>query len=369
MKNYYMWGWHGCLNTGDDAFAVVTTWGLRKYANANQIIIDSDISQVLSKRYKISLVYNNKLKFPGLGRLSRIYYRSICQNFILAGGSLLENEDVINKLHHDFHWQKSDRKTFAIGLSVGPFKSSKHEKATLEYLNQMSFIGFRDNYSYKWACTQNLQAPFKKTFDLAVLLPAFKNYPSNIIFKDKVIGISLLAFNELKDKNTLVNDLNFVQSFAKITYAIAIDKGFKINLYSLCRNPYSNDDIMCKIFKESVPDDSIIKIYQHDGDAYKTLIAMQECSHFISMRLHGAIFSYIHQIPLLFLKYHPKCQSFAETVGLDQKLCLDIANFDQHQYGEILNCLLSESQLNSSLSLFSAQQLALLNFEGLLQYI
>jgi polysaccharide pyruvyl transferase WcaK-like protein len=365
MDNFYIWGWHGQLNTGDDAFAIVSKWGLQQYANAQKIIMDADLSQVLSKHYGILVSYKKSNLIPGWGRFSRAYHRSIAKGFVLAGGSLLASETALLKLENDSYWQQAGKKRFAIGISVGPFTSIRHEQKTIDYLNQLSYVGFRDDFSYNWATFNNIRTPFNRAFDLAVLLPKAIEVPSISSRPKKVLGISLLAFNSAEKSANLARDLQFVEDFARTTYTITQENNFKIKLFSICCHPEYQDDLMCQKFKASLPSDAPVEIYQHNGDAYQTLVAMKSCSHFASMRLHGSIFAYINQQPLLLLSYHPKCTSFAQTIGLDSQFCLDVNQFNLEQYRESLQLLLQQTNLNTSLSLAQSQQRALLNFEGL----
>ena len=370
MNNYYIWGWHGQLNTGDDAFAIVTKWGLQQYMHAKQIFMDTDISQVLSKRYSIATSYGKGHLIPGWGRLSRNYYRSIAKGFVIAGGSLFAKEkDVLQLKKDSSYWRQAGKKQSAIGISVGPFQSVQHEKHTAEYLKQMSYVGFRDDYSYDWAVSQKINVPFDRAFDLAVLLPnAIKATPISSK-SEKVLGISLLAFNSADNPANLEKDLQFVKNFARTTYNVTKEKGFKIKLFSICCHPGHKDDMMSQKFKEYLPDEAPVEIYKHNGDAYQTLAAMKECSHFTSMRLHGSIFAYINQKPLLLLSYHPKCISFAKTVGLDSNFYLDISQFDREQYKESLQLLLQQTNLKTAMSLSQSQDRALLNFESLAKYL
>ena len=41
------------------------------------------------------------------------------------------------------------------------------------------------------------------------------------------------------------------------------------------------------------------------------------CDAFISARLHGAIVAYLQGVPFTIIDYHPKCNDFADDVGLD----------------------------------------------------
>ena len=363
MATYFLHGWHGQLNAGDDAFAIVTNWGLRKYLYASKVVMESDKSRLLCKNYNINTVQINRLYVPGLARLRRQYFLSKTKAFILAGGSLFTENSVVELQKNPII---KTHKTIGIGVSVGPFASSQHEQNTLSLLNRMAYIGFRDDYSYAWAKSNNVNVPYKNAFDLAVLLPLAVQAYSKQRNESQTIGISLLAFNSLKNKQelNLDEDIAFIKALAKVTHKIAQDKGFSIKLYSLCRHHIYNDDVMCKAFIDAIPADSKIEIFQHNGDAYRTVMSMKQCSHIISMRLHGSVFAYLNQTPLLLFDYHLKCREFAKTVGLNSKFCLDLKNFDLEYYQECLISLLQESHIQTSLPLNVAQERALLNFSG-----
>lgn len=370
MSVYYLLGWHGNLNAGDDAFAIVTDWGLRKYARATDIVMESDISNNINKKYHIKLIQNSKLYIPGLARLRRKYYFAITKAFVYAGGSLFNNKEVDLILKSPMFLNPQISK-ISLGVSVGPFISSQHEQDTVEVLKRMNYVSFRDNFSYKWAKSHQLDVPYTQAFDMAILLPmaiseklnSSKKETQNIE-KSPTIGISLLAFNYLKDKTNLNQDLKWVRELAKATNEIASSKKFKIILYSFCRHPLYNDDIVCQAFMDAISSSDNIKIFKHNGDPNRILTDMKKCSHIISMRLHGSIFAYTNKTPLLMLNYHSKCRDFAETIDMDQKFCLDLENFDIQTYKTTLHQFLETKKIAANLLHESAVQKALLNFEG-----
>lgn len=364
MNNYYLQGWHGQLNAGDDAFAIVVSWGLRKYCYGESITMESDISGVLYKKCNIQLVQQNDFYFPGLSRVRRIYYLKKSKYFVLAGGSLFSEPYVDLLLHNS---PLNSHKTISLGVSVGPFTSSSHEKKVLKCLNKMSYIGFRDDYSYEWANANTLSPYYTQSFDLATLLPLASEQKYKYALQNESntnkLGVSLLAFQYLQDKNNLSQDIDFTKKLAQVIYNVAKERNIKLVLFSLCRNPNYKDDLLCETFINSLPEKDCIEVFKHDGDAYKTFVAISKCSHVVSMRLHGAIFAYTNQIPLLVLDYHTKCKEFARTIELDNKFCLNLYDFDFQQYEESLIDLLEHKKIQTSFPLVKAQELALLNFK------
>jgi polysaccharide pyruvyl transferase WcaK-like protein len=363
MNTYYIHGWHGQLNAGDDAFAIVSNWGLRKYCQADTVLMSSDISGILHREYNIELINDkNERNFyiSGTTRLRRFFYFKKAKYFVLAGGSLF-TLDMTKELLNDSTLKS--HKTVALGVSVGPFVSLEHEKEVIQCLNKMNYVSFRDDYSYNWADSQGLKCYYSQSFDLATLLPK----ACNMKIKDKPhppkLGISLLAFNFLKNKDKFQKDVKFVQNIAQKTYRIVQEKNTELVVYSLCRNPFYNDDLVSDAFIDALPNNHNVKIYKHNGDAQQTLASLQECSHVVSMRLHGAVFSYINQTPMLILNYRSKCRDFADTVGLEKNFILDLDNFDFEEYEMTLEQLLNTQCIQSILPIEVARSRSLISFE------
>lgn len=358
--NAYMWGWHGQSNMGDDAFSVVVSWILREYAEAEKIFIQCDNSNILNKKYGIKIINKN---LPGLTRIYNSYVKNKVDYFVLSGGSLLSSPTEVDALFRESQKRLTrNRRLFSLGISVGPFSSTEHEKTVKKYLENMSFVGFRDDFSYDWACSQEIDVPFRKAFDLAILLPqaigyfnSQRNHSVNHSSKNnKTLGISLLAFHSQKDPNNFHLDVELAQKLASATFNIVNDYGFKIKLYALSNNIWSNDRKICEEFLHAYPNHHDISLYTHNGDAWETFQSIEQCSHFLSMRLHGSVFAYMNQIPNMILSYHPKCKSFASTLGHSSDLVLDIEEFDLDLYINSLKKLMRMTELKTDMSLSSA---------------
>ncbi|MBD2156179.1 polysaccharide pyruvyl transferase family protein [Leptolyngbya sp. FACHB-16] len=360
MKTYYVHGWHGNLNAGDDAFAIVVNWGLQKYCHAESMVLEADKSGTLTEKYGIKTVQISGITIPGLSRLRRSYYLSRSKHFILAGGSLFNEGSVHSILSTPYF---SSHKPLALGVSVGPFKSNDHEDKVIELMNRMLYVGFRDDYSYNWAISRNISCPFSRSFDLAALMPFVPQKNTSIVPGKKKIGIVPLAFHVLTEK-TVSTDLTYIKKFAEHTYEISKEYDADIELYALCTNPNYDDRLVCQAFLDAIPTADNIHIYRHNGDAIETFNALKRCTHVVSMRLHGSVFAYANQLPLLILSYHQKCRDFADTIGLKNDFFLDLRDFDFESYQTSLAKFLTTQVLDATLSLQSAQDRALENFRS-----
>lgn len=360
--NFYLWGWSGQLNTGDDAFIYTAAWGLRRYMHAKRLFTDSDRSGKAAVRAGVQVAFPQRIRIPGVGHLRRKWLRFRSQTFVLAGGSLLNEPATLRSMLQDRHWQTSNRRMLALGLSVGPFRSSEHEELTVRLLDQMAFVGLRDDFSADWVEQRGVKSPTARALDLAVLMPVAAEFPRHTGGRRKTLGIALLGRQFLRDPALLPLDLKLAADLGKETAIVAARNGCEVIAFSLCRHPVYDDRIVTQAFVEACRSCQV-RSFEHDGDPLRTFERIRECTHFVSMRLHGAVLAYTADVPFLMLSYHPKCRDFVRTIGLDEQFCMSSNKMRLKEYGERLAQLLVQSAVPAKMSLAEAQQRALLNFQ------
>lgn len=127
-------GYYGQLNTGDDAFVAVADWGARRYWNKNNnkfLAIKKNLPEVSGvKGYPFSIprTYSSQNKLL----ISNTNY------LISAGGSTIHSallKNNIKQLALNEKRNGSKIKIGGIGVSIGPFKTSKDEKKLAKKVN------------------------------------------------------------------------------------------------------------------------------------------------------------------------------------------------------------------------------------------
>ena len=362
-KNFYLWGWSGQLNAGDDIFAYVVAWGLRRHMRARQLFMDADLSGVLSRQCQIQTAEPARWRVPGLTRWRRARFRRAADCFVLAGGTLLPHQRGVEALLADDHWDHSGRRRIALGLSVGPFESASHEQAIVKLLDKLNYVAFRDDQSYDWAVANGVKAKIIKAFDLAVLFPLALPESRPERGGEKVLGISLLPYHFYKNPALLSKDLQFArQTGAAVARALA-GQNVKIVFLSLCLNPVSDDRQMARAFAEGNGNQNL-EVFSHNGDPVRTFQKVRACSHIFSMRLHGGIMAFAAGIPFLQLEYHPKCRDFAQTIGLADSHRMSLQDYSSDLCSSKVSELLKLNSVQSHQTLAATQQRALLNFSS-----
>lgn len=324
--------------------------------------MDSDLSRVLSRQCHIDTAEPRCRSVPGLFRLRRAWFRHQADYFVLAGGTLLPTLEGTNELLADEHWCRPRRSRIALGLSLGPFQSSDHEDAVVQLLSSMEYVAFRDDFSADWAEQRGVRSQTARAFDLAVLLPMAANLSKPTGERRRRLGVALLGQQFLRDPALLPLDLKLAADLGKETATVAARNGSEVIAFSLCRHPVYDDRIVTQAFVEACRG-CPVRTFEHDGDPLRTFERIRECTHFVSMRLHGGVSAYTADVPFLMLSYHHKCRDFVRTIGLDEQFCMSSDKMQLKEYGERLAQLLVQSAVPAKMPLVEAQQRALLNFQ------
>ncbi|MFA7444435.1 MAG: polysaccharide pyruvyl transferase family protein, partial [Flavobacteriaceae bacterium] len=189
-------GFYGFQNTGDDAFIEIASWGNHIYwKNENPAYFSGAVlPNTIRKIDKIYPSTSNKI----LQKLSVFKEALNATYFINAGGSVFSEirpfSDIV--FAQKAGLLNSNLKHGAIGVSIGPFANSENEKRVIEYLKRLKFLALRDNESYNYALSLNLDYKPINAFDLAALLPVcYESYTPELSGKNrKVIGISVCNY-------------------------------------------------------------------------------------------------------------------------------------------------------------------------------
>lgn len=337
-------GYYGVKNSGDDAFVEVVSWGaLKKWKIENYRFLGKSENlphtRVISEGLPFSIPKTSKLQKVGL-LLNSDY-------LISAGGSTFHSiADHSSKFYAKKlkNWKKK-LKLGAIGVSLGPFKSTKDEKKVVEYLKNLKFLCLRDTYSYEYA--QSLDLPYEptKAFDLAALLP--KVYSSRSKIKSRVqnkpvIGISVCNYesyiqdgdiNQEEKRNKYMEDLlRFLENSGD----------YKFNFFIINDHPKVGDRSLTKrIISNVLPKDYEIIPYSRYTE--KTWRKIESCDIMISIRMHGGIFACFSGTPFFMIEYHRKCTDFLNDIGQAEKYRIYDGKKDIGEIGGSILSVLEEN--------------------------
>lgn len=321
-------GYYGQLNTGDDAFIEVAAWGAEKYWNKKNnrfLAIKNGLPTVklpvkgypvkLPKSYKLQ----NKLLIPTADYL------------VSAGGTTLckKLQDYEPKTIALKRKQKQgDIKLGAIGVSIGPFKSSDDEKSIVNYLQNLDFLSVRDQASFEIVKELNLPYEPIHSFDLAALLPAIYGIKKTSVSRvKKVVGVSVCPYESIINKNMIENEHN--RNDRTVELLKSLDKRenihfkfFIINGHSVVGDLKTTQDVIRKLNPNSY------EIIDYNKETSITWNEVSSCDFMIATRLHAAIFACFSSTPFILNEYHKKCGDFLDDVSYDQSLRVFDSEYD-----------------------------------------
>lgn len=358
-------GYYGQLNTGDDAFVEVASWGAKNIWYKNKLrftAVNQRLPKVQTSIKGYPLTLPKTYNFQQELLLSNTYY------LISAGGSTFQNEIRIGSLKAKAMrlQEKNKLKIGAIGVSVGPFKNKAEERTNIEYLKRMSFLALRDKRSYDYV--QTLDLPYKpiEAFDLAALLPDIYQYDlsSRRAKKEKVIGVSVCNYERYTNGDT-VNEER--RNAAIVSLLKELDNRVNVTFHFFVINgsPNRGDAALTKETVTKVAFKNKVEIIDYNPNVRTVWEGIANCDFVLTTRLHAGIFACFANTPFMLVEYHQKCKDFLGDVGQPSCYRLDDARFEPENVIGSIQKLLEEETWNLPLNRQAMIDKAYLNFKNI----
>lgn len=343
-QKFFIFGYYGWKNVGDDSML---------YSLIKEII-DNNPS------IRISILFSSSSNSPVLppnskGKVKlikpaflKVAYEILNSSAVLIGGGthLTEHGDKILSLKRlirlfllSIYAKLLGKRIYFLGNGIGPFSTLLGETIAKFTCFLADFITVRDKKSYdylkKWGYTRTLLS-----FDFAVLL---KEMTDNIkhLKNKKIIGLSVTPFFSIYHNN-FEKDIMLVDKIANILeYCLENEKQTEIHLFIFHGGSRNSDiwitKLLQKRLKKNIQIKTRVKIIDYNPDPIKILAHVGECDIFIGTKYHSLVFAYINNLPMLVINYHPKCQNFAEEVGLPEFAVIQPEEILNGKFGEYFN--------------------------------
>lgn len=335
-------GYYGHSNTGDDAFVEVASWGAEKYWDKIENIF-------LAKKANLPIT-SKKLKgypfsVPKTYGLQRKALLASTDYLISAGGSTIHSKmhnNNIKQLAVENKKKGGKVKIGGIGVSIGPFKTTRDESAIIEYLKNMDFLAVRDQASFEFV--SSLELPYQpiNAFDLAALLPKIYKEKDEIslLNNKKVIGISVCPVESISDRKNVLHE--YKRNIKTVDLIRNLDKKGDIHFkfFVINNHPISGDLQLTKETIEKVSPNSF-EIVSYNKETRVIWNEISSCDFVISTRLHAAIFACFSDTPFMLNEYHRKCGDFLDNIDYDESLRLWNSEYDPIEKSETITKLLS----------------------------
>lgn len=360
-------GYYGHLNTGDDAFVEVASWGAAKYWNKRNNIF-------LGRKSNLPLVSTHvrgyPLEVPKTYSLQARLLLSSARFLISAGGSTLHAEiqaSNIKRLAVEKKTKGSNIKIGGIGVSIGPFRTVRDERTIFNYLKHLDFLAVRDRVSFE--IVKNLDLPYEpvNAFDLAALLPeiyGIKKAEGKPVTK-KVLGVSVCPFESIVNRSKLKKEQDRNSKIIELLKLIELDGNVHFKFFIINGHPDVGDlELTKKTIREISP--ASYEVIRYNRQTRIVWDEIASCDFVISTRLHAAVFACFSNTPFLLNEYHRKCGDFLDDIGYDEVLRVGDADFEPKEKSKkIIEILNDRTTYAAPRKTSEMKELARLNFTGI----
>jgi polysaccharide pyruvyl transferase WcaK-like protein len=314
-KRVGIYGWNGFKNIGDDAMLHVIVSKLVDEFEVQIINVWGDTKMLPILKHKVNGLSNFNVlsKIKGFNRFLAAphfmgKFTEQLDVLIIGGGSLFHTEGVskfINKLIEATIRSNPQALICALGVSIGPFYTSRASQISASVLNKIKFISVRDQKSLEVLDELKVESYAQCAPDLALLLETTKrlNHQENKRFE---VGISLRYG---------VVDESYLDLITQIVCKLRdVHTSVQVNIYNFCDFIKEPDHIESQKLVSILQghDGMNINIVPYSSDTMAFCSRMQKSDLMICMRLHASILAYRNAIKLLILPYHRKCIDFAK---------------------------------------------------------
>lgn len=357
----YLVGYYGMRNSGDDALLLASVMGAKNELNAKKLIVSSTSNaSPLGPDIILNKLHQDQ-SFKGQNRLAHYRAAYNSKRIIFGGGSVFHTAQDIELKRQMMALCGSDE-SIAVGVSMGPFSNKQAELQCKEFIKECSFIGVRDRKSLQIAKDLVPEANVKLTFDLAPLVtltPFFsikKRKENGVLINICPVPVNASGETNSHEQEELLKNMKEV-----ITLAWKQTK-LPITLISLNGHPDYGDDELCKRLILRCNKDIPIKFEPYQSSPLKVIELIKSYRAFLSMRLHGCVYGYLANTPVLALNYHNKCQQWCEQIGIARSQRFSAFTFNPSLVASTLTKGIENGFSSPLLAVNDAVKLSLLNW-------
>lgn len=314
MHNTYLVGYYGMKNTGDDALLAATAWGAKRFFGSSSFVVNTPRKLSIADIGNAKPTVREIQPFPAYNRCRQYAAAIASSQVIFGGGSVFQNQRDID-LKRDLIMLSRGRRHIALGVGIGPFETTAAEKSCARFLNQCAFTGVRDQQSYEIATLIAPRANIEKTFDLAPSLLSCAGISQNPTER-RGIAVSLCPHESLKGNPQAETQRN--KAIAKALRLLYQETGEPVCFIDFNGHRRWGDHAIHQEVAQlmsGIP----FSIIPYNPNPLATLNLLSGFKFIISMRLHGSIFGFIANTPVISLNYHAKCDGWCDQIGMPEE--------------------------------------------------
>ncbi|KAA8750765.1 polysaccharide pyruvyl transferase CsaB [Priestia megaterium] len=310
-NNFVVYGYYGYGNAGDEALLTVIVNHLRTYnPNSEVTVISNDPINTMEnnpvKAVKLKKKINKVMQFFSLMRKNDV--------IILGGGGIIQDSNnnigtLVYMLILVTIAKLLNKKVIFYGISAGPINYKLSQKIVKLIINKADITVVRDIKSKELLKELGAQTNIKVTADLVFALPLL----AQNMTKNNYVAISAMPYYKIV-KNDALKDQEIVEAFLNLTNYIIEKYDYDIKFVSM--QDSVDGALGVEVQKQSLFKERIEII--DSVSAFEKYKVISESELTIGMRLHSLIFAAKSRVPFIGISYHPKVESFIESMDMDK---------------------------------------------------
>lgn len=332
--SFFVLGYFGFGNAGDDSIGTATVRHLRQVTEASNI-------STVSANGKFNPGDGVRLIDFSLVTIAAEVWRA--DDLILTGGSHFHDErSALASLKvHLFYLvvvsiaKLSSSRVHALGHGIGPLSRPSSRLLASLVLRLSDTVTVRDPESRDVA--HDLGVDAELAFDHAALLETSESESS----ADR-LGISVTpAFRKYHDRPD--EDRRLIADLASVLDD-ALDDGEwdEITVFAF-HNGDTNGDVSLSERLRQRMDAADVTVEIYDDDPVAFLHSFSSMDGFLGMKYHSLVFSYLSDVPVVSISYHPKCEWFQNYTEAGDRCTTPMTEVTERELSKAVTHLSEES--------------------------
>jgi len=343
-ERFFIFGYYGYKNTGDDAMLYALLQELRK------VYPESEYAVLCLAPETVPTYVKDRISFVKPAPVS--VFREVAKSsiFIIGGGTHVHDygrcrlimKNLLRLFIVILLAKLLNNEVFLVANGIGPISTTWGRIFTRLICHLADYITVRDKASYEILEAFGLANKVSIGFDLSALLVPVQEAHSNPvkeITQNKILGMCVTPVfeNFYKDRE---KDLSLVDEIAGVVNLwLNTDSQLQVRLFIFGDEQRGGDFLFTKLLKDRLQSGERVRLIPYNADPTRTLAQVAQCYAFVGMKYHSCVFAYLSNVPLLVIEYHPKCRALVAEIGLPDHAIVSLNGILNGQFGEVLNKL------------------------------
>jgi len=321
-RDFLLLGYYGRQNTGDDAMLVALVRKLRAWFPSCKLRVTTNHPDLLPPEVVQASVESVSLSIHAL--IQGIHKS---EAVVLGGGTHFH--DLGSKPRYFWlllrfavlfaYARLTVKKVVLVGIGIGPLRTWWSRCLVALILGCSHVVMVRDPDSLQLARKLGKSMSLLG-FDLAVLLESGDNAGRISEYESPILGINLLPAFDIY-YHAAQRDQELVEALSEaLEGALSGSNRWRIRLIEFKGSMAEGDTTMMGALWEALVHRQVsVEKPVFEKDPERMLEIVKGCDAMITMRYHACLFSFLAEVPSIWIDYHPKNASLAHDVHLPPK--------------------------------------------------